>query len=71
MRLAAVAAVLLATTSPVFAQGIEPLRDAMSKMPETLLTNPSPTQFDFLDMTALHTLTESEGGTLGVNCCGR
>jgi hypothetical protein len=66
MRLAAVAAVLLATTSPVFAQGIEPLRDAMSKMPETLLTNPSPTQFDFLDMTALHTLTESEGGTLGV-----
>lgn len=64
MRLAAVAAMLLTTASPVFAQGVEPLRDALSKMPEMVLTNPAPTQFNFVDMATLHTL--GDGRTLGV-----
>lgn len=60
MRLAAVAAVLLATTSAVFAQGVEPLTDALAKMPETLLTNPAPTQFNFVDIAALHALSDND-----------
>jgi hypothetical protein len=61
MRLAAAAAMLIATTVPGFAQGIAPLRDALAKMPESLLANPAPELFNFVDIDALHALAGGDG----------
>ncbi|MFD2649377.1 hypothetical protein ACFSX5_16445 [Devosia albogilva] len=61
MRLAAAAALLLTASFPVLAQGLDPLEDAMAKMPETVLSNPAAVQFNFVDVAALHTLAGAEG----------
>lgn len=66
MRLTAAAAMLLTASVPALAQGLDPLQDALIKMPEMILSNPAPTQFHFVDMTALQTLAARESTELNV-----
>ncbi len=71
MRLAIAAAMLLTASTPALAQGVEPLRDALATMPEMILGNPAPVQFNFVDVSALRTLGESDGSDVGAPALNR
>lgn len=61
MRLPASAAILLIANVATHAQGLDPLRDALAKVPEIILSQSAPVQFNFVDIAALHTLAATEG----------
>lgn len=61
MRLPASAAILLIANVATHAQGLDPLRNALSKVPEIILSQSAPVQFNFVDIAALHTLAATEG----------
>lgn len=61
MRVSAAAAILLMASVPVLAQRVEPLRNSLMKLPDTVLNTPAAIQFSFVDMAALHELAGAEG----------
>lgn len=61
MRLSAAAAILLMASVPVLAQGVEPLRNSLAKLPDTVLNTSAAIQFSFVDMAAFHDLAGAEG----------
>lgn len=72
MRLGAIATTLLLTTSgPVFAQNLNPLYEALNKLPEVLLTNPAPEQAFFVDMASLRALADRKGVEFGTDVLRR
>lgn len=64
MRLAASAAMLLMANVSSHAQGLDPMRDALAKVPEIILSQSAPVQFNFVDIAALHTLAATQSGKL-------
>lgn len=64
MRLGALATTFMLTVStPAFAQNLDPLYEALNKLPDVLLTNPEPAQAYFVDTTVLRVLAERQGTT--------
>lgn len=64
MRLGPLAAVLILTYGPAVAQTLEPLQDALGKLPEQILTDPVPQQAYFVDIAALVGLAEQQHGQI-------
>lgn len=60
MHIAAALIISLTASVAAQAQGVEPLRDALTKMPSHLLNTPSPVQFSFVDVAALRKLGGGE-----------
>jgi len=61
MRRIATAVLLWAISVPALAAGVEPLRDSLAKMPESVLTLPTAVQFSYVDVAALHAIAGHEG----------
>lgn len=60
MRIAAALVISLTASVTALAQGVEPLRDALTNMPGHLLSKPAPVQFSFVDVAALRKLGGGE-----------
>lgn len=61
MHIAAAFVIFLTASVAAHAQGVEQVRDALTKMPSPLLNTPSPVQFSFVDVAALRKLGGGEG----------
>jgi hypothetical protein len=61
MRIVAALVISLAASVAAYAQGVVPIRDALTMMPGQLLDTPSPVQFSFVDVAALRELGGREG----------
>lgn len=61
MQIVVALIIVLAAAVPALAQGIAPLRDALSKIPHAMLDSPANVQLYFVDMAALRQLGGGEG----------
>lgn len=62
MRMPILALSILLATAPAQAQTLEPLREALSNVPQSVFASRSPEQVLFIDIAALHRLSETEAG---------